>query len=242
MVKRNPTRSRLSRHVERQSRKTLFLSILGILVVVFFIFQFGIPLLIRFSVLVGDLTQTTETNVGKESHVLLPPKLSPLPEATNSARLRIEGIATKDTEVAIFLNDKLVETTDADENGNFVIESLRLKSNKNRIKARIEDKEGNKSDFSDETFVTFDDESPKLEISQPPDNQTLSKDNTSVTVSGKTEANVRVTVNGFWAVVDNEGNFSYTLPLSSGENKITIEAIDAAGNKTTAERKIILSQ
>ena len=63
-----------------------------------------------------------------------------------------------------------------------------------------------------------------------------------IPVRGKVDGSSRVTVNGFWAVVDGSGNFSYNLPLNPGENKITIEVEDDAGNKTKVERKVTLSQ
>jgi outer membrane lipopolysaccharide assembly protein LptE/RlpB len=49
-------------------------------------------------------------------------------------------------------------------------------------------------------------------------------------------------VNGFWAVVDDNNNFSYTLPLQSGDNQIKIVAIDQAGNKAEKDLKVNFSQ
>ena len=67
------------------------------------------------------------------------------------------------------------------------------------------------------------------------------KDQSTVKVLGKTDPGVRVTVNGFWAVIDENNNFSYNLPLQNGENMIKIEAIDQAGNKTEKEIKVTYS-
>lgn len=240
-MQRYPSRSRLSKRIERQSKKTLFFSIIGIIIVLFLIIKVGLPLLIRFSLLVGDLKDVSEPKEQKQS-VLLPPQLSPLPQATNSATIKIDGIASKDLQVEVFLNNDLVNKSTPDENGKFTIEALRLNEGQNLVKAREKDKTGKTGEFSEEITIIYDKEPPKLELSQPSDNQVFSKDTKTIIVAGKSEGSTHITVNGFWAVIDNNGNFSYTLSLTNGENKIKVEAADDAGNKTTIERKVTLSQ
>ena len=58
----------------------------------------------------------------------------------------------------------------------------------------------------------------------------------SLTVSGVTDANAEVFVNEFELEADEEGNFSQELTLEEGENIIVITAVDEAGN--FAEREL----
>lgn len=235
-------RSRLSRRTEKQGKKTLFFSLLGIIAVLFFIFKVGLPLLIQFSVLVGDITQANQTVEEKNTSSFVPtPKLSFLPSATNSAQIDLEGITTREGDIEIYLNNELLTKRKTD-SGGFTIEAIKLKEGQNIIKARLKTKEGDTSEFTKDIYVLYDRESPLIEINEPENNKTISKEEKSVVVSGKTEENVKITVNGIWVVIDTNGNFSYNLPVNSGENIISIEAIDQAGNKTTIERKIIVSE
>jgi bacillopeptidase F len=75
-------------------------------------------------------------------------------------------------------------------------------------------------------------------VTSPTDGQTFAKDQGSVQVSGKTDNNVKITVNGFWAIVDDSNNFSYALPLQGGENQIKVVAEDKAGNTTQKDIKV----
>jgi len=61
-------------------------------------------------------------------------------------------------------------------------------------------------------------------------------------VHGKTDPNVKVTINDFWAIVDDSGNYSYNLSLKSGDNPIKIVATDDAGNNTEKDLKISYSE
>ncbi len=81
--------------------------------------------------------------------------------------------------------------------------------------------------------------SPTLSIDSPADNQIITGDNNKVTVSGKTDPGVQVTVNTFWAIVDENGGYQYNLTLQNGDNNFAVVATDKAGNKTEQTRKVI---
>ena len=53
----------------------------------------------------------------------------------------------------------------------------------------------------------------------------------SITISGKTEASAVLTINGEEQDLDEDGSFIATLSLLKGQNNIVLEAQDAAGNK-----------
>ena len=66
-------------------------------------------------------------------------------------------------------------------------------------------------------------------------------DNRTISVSGKTREGAKVTVNGFWSVMQPDGSFSYRLGLQDGENQIRIVAEDEATNRTEKSLKVTFS-
>lgn len=227
---------RRQRLYEKDSKKNLYLSIFGIIFVLFLVFKFGIPLLVNFSLLVsGD--SSTEAEVKKISFISSP-ILDSLPEATNSAEIVVSGKSIGEAEIELFINDELVDKTSASKNGRFEFEQRLLDgSNKIYVRAGVDDE---KSDFSQSFDVVFDGKTPELSITSPQDGQSFNKEQNRANVTGETEENVRITVNGFWAIVSGK-SFSYSLPLQNGENIIRVEALDIAGNKTQKEIKVTYS-
>ena len=230
--------SRLSRRLESQSRKNLFLSMLGIIIVLILLARFGIPLLVNFSLfLSGQKNDGPSKNTS--SAYLSPPVLNQTANATNSAEFIITGTAVKGEEIHLYVNDSLSEKQETGDSGNFSFKvTLQTGDNKIKVKAK---KDENESDFSNELEIVYKNEPPSLSLDSPNDGQKFEKDQNTARVSGKTDSGIRVTVNGFWAVIDENNNFSYSLPLQNGDNTIRIEAIDQAGNKTEKEIKVTYS-
>lgn len=234
-------RSRLTKNAENKTRKTLFLSILGIIIVVFLLAKFGIGLLVNFSLfLAGSKDNQSLQNNSNQINFVAPPTLNPLPSATNSAKIIISGRSTKEIDIELFINDDLIDETKTDKDGGFVF-TPNLKEGNNQIKTRAIYKD-KKSDFSVTFDVVLKNSQPTLEVTSPSDGQTFKKDQNSVNVQGKTDLGVNVTVNGFWAVIDDSNNFSYNLPLQNGDNEIKIVAVDQAGNKSERSLRVNYSQ
>lgn len=235
-------RSRLNKRLEKNNRKTIILSIIGIAIILFLLFRFGIDALVNFSLFIsGSKNQSISQNTNQINYVATP-ILNPLPTATNSAQIVISGTSLKDYTITLFLNNT-TDKTQADEKGNFSF-SEQLFNGDNQIKVQAE-YNNNKSDFSNVVKVIFTNSQPKLDINTPSDGQKFDKNTigngNTVNVSGKTDPGNNVTVNGFWAVIDDIGNFSYTLPVQSGDTQIKIVANDQAGNKTEKDIKINFS-
>ncbi len=233
-------RSRLNKSQEKKQRKTIMLSILGIIVILFMLVTFGITALINFSLFLSGNDTTKQQIKQNEVSFVLAPILNPLPSATNSAQISVSGTSQKDTAVVLYINNDLIDKTDLDEKGRYEF-IPKLKKGENVIKTRaiIKDK---KSDFSNSYTVLFINSEPKLEVSNPSDNQSFNKDQNKVNVAGKTDPGVNITVNGFWAVIDENNNFSYALTLHDGDNDIKIVAIDQAGNKFEKNLRVKYSQ
>ena len=234
-------RSRLALKTERKTKKTIILASLGIIIVLFLLIKFGLNLLVGFSVfLAGTKNQTVSSN-NNSSLIFIPaPVLNPLPAATNSAQIIISGKTETNKTVDLYVNSDLKDTTQSDKDGNFFFTES-LSNGTNQIAAKTEDN-NKKSDFSNSFTVNFVSKAPSLNVNTPSDGQSFSKDQNSVNVTGTTDAGVNVTINGFWAVMDENNNFSYTLPLQNGDNQIKIIATDQAGNKTEKDLKVTYSQ
>lgn len=224
--------------MEQKSKKNLALSVLGIILVIFLVLKFGIPLLVNLSLFLSGSQGKEETRV-QNSSFIAPPTLDSFPQATSSAKIIISGIASKKQTVNLYINGDLVDTVKAEENGKFLFnETIKPGENTINAKAVADSKE---SDFSNTIVTAFKSAPPSLSIESPSDNQSFSKDQNTVEIKGTTDSDVKVTVNGLWAITDSSGKYFYRLALQSGENKIKIIAMDIAGNKTEKEIKVTYS-
>lgn len=228
-------RSRLNRRLEKQTKQNLALSIFGIFFVLFLLIKFGLPLLANFVLLLPN-TKTPDNTQSKTSAIVTVPQLNPVPTATNSANLKISGKTIASDRIDLYVNDNTVDKTQADNNGNFSFDVILIRGgNKIYVKAR----EGSNISSASDTFdVIFKDTPPSLTLNSPSDGQQFSKDQSSANITGKTDQDVKITVNGFWAIVDQNNNFSYNLPLQSGDNTIKIVGQDLAGNITEKDIKV----
>jgi bacillopeptidase F len=95
--------------------------------------------------------------------------------------------------------------------------------------------------LSESLIITFKSKPPTLQIKSPTDGQSFSKDQNIAEILGTTDPHVRITINNFWAIIDEKNNFSYSLSLKDGENEIKIVALDQAGNKTEKNIKVTYS-
>ncbi len=81
---------------------------------------------------------------------------------------------------------------------------------------------------------------PQLAISTPTDQ--LTTDNPSLEVQGKTDPEMKVSVNNQQIPVADSGEFKEQIQLSSQVNKISIEAVNKFGQKTIVERTVYLKR
>ena len=233
-------RSRLARRQELKSKRNLFLSLVGIIFIVFLLVQFGVPALANFAIFLSGINGSDKTDSKKEVSFIPPPVLDSNLTATNSAQVIISGRIPDKGNVEIYINDELKDTINTEKDGTFSTKQ-KVKSGENTVKART-DLDGKNSDFSNTLFITYIKSAPNLTIATPANGQSFNKDENRIIVSGQTDPGVTVTVNGFWALIDDANSYSYELPLKDGDNDINIVAIDQAGNKTEKTVKVNYSQ
>lgn len=231
--------SRLSRRTQKQGRKQLYWSLAGIVIILFVAINFG-PLAIA---AVGN---TIDTIIGKDAgsdvintaSELKSPTLDPLPKATTQGEITISGTSFySEGQIELFVNDIKQRSTKLS-GQDFEIENVELKSGTNSIKAKIV-QDSKESDFSDIYEISLVEDEPSLELISPSDGSSFEQGDQEIQVTGETDPDNTVTVNGFIAIVNSDGKFNYALRLSEGENKIKIVAENIAGN--TSEKEITVS-
>lgn len=82
--------------------------------------------------------------------------------------------------------------------------------------------------------------SPNLEVTTPLDQQSV--EIPAIEIEGKTDPEVKVSVNNQEIGVDKEGRFKEEIKLSSSVNKITITATGKFGKSTTIERTVFVKK
>jgi len=228
--------SRLRRFEERRQRRRLVLPVLGILTLLAFLGIFGLRLLVVFSIMIDRLRGSSPQQ--QTQTILLAPVLNPIPAATNSAALAVNGIGTAGASVIIYVNESERKKVIISDEGTFFLSPVKLSEGTNTISARITDEKGNASDLSNVLTIFYKKTPPSLDIASPVDGAVISGEPKNVTVSGTTDEQVSVTVNGRLVFVRLDGSFVYEYPLSDGETILTIVATDTAGNQTIVERKV----
>ncbi len=227
--------SRLEKHKQKEFyRKVGFM--VGLLVILLlFMFFVGFQLLLNGGGYVGKISRGSEEEKIESEEFYGIVNLDELPTATNSAQVVVSGSLDNYKIVEFYINNKKVKTKSLDSD-TFTQEIGLLNKGKNEvfIKALSEDKKHEKK--SSEYTITYKNEKPKLEISEPGNNSTTNK--TDIIIAGKTDLEVFLKINDSPAVVDAQGSFRESVRLKEGENKFTITAEDDAGNLEKKELTI----
>lgn len=233
-------KSRLSKAQEQKALHKTMLSILGIIVVIFLLIKVAIPGLINFSLFLANLRGDNTTSNSKQSpNYIMPPIFSSTFTATNSATITLSGTAQAKEQVILYVNNNPTDTVDVKDDGTFTFKKVTLAPGDNTIKAKAK-QDSKISNFSDSFTVTYRNNAPTLTVDTPHDGDTVHQ--ATIQVYGKTDPDDQVTVNGFWAIIDSNGQYSYNLTLQNGDNHIKIISQDAAGNQTEKDLTVHYNQ
>ena len=224
-------RSRLNRKTNDQiTKKTLFLGIITI-VLGALVLLYGLPLLIKFSIFLGE--GKNKKNAIVEEKVLPPaaPRIIRDFEATNSATLKIKGFAEALVNVELFKNDISIGVTEVSENGDFVFDKIPLDDGDNYFSAVASTEKTGSGDGSETINVVYDTLAPSLTLTNPSEDS-LSVDSIDFDIVGTTDKGTSVLINGKILKVDDNGGFKEKWQLNTGKNDLEIIARDVAGNET----------
>lgn len=233
-------RSRLDRKTNDQmTKKTVFLGIItivcGLLVLVY-----GLPLLIRFSIFLGEGKNKKNNTTEEKVMPPLAPRILRDFEATNSATLKIRGYAESKVKVELFKNDISIGSTEVSENGDFVFDKITLEVGDNFFSAVASTEKAGNGDGSETMKVVYDVTAPSLALTNPSE-ESLTVDSIDFDIVGKTDKGSSVLINNRIVKVDDDGGFKEKWQLTIGKNDLIIIARDEAGNETKKNISITYS-
>ena len=217
-------------------QKKIFFTFFLVFFIFYFFFIFGFKLIFGLSSFIANLkTKPTPIQESKEENFIGDITIDNLPQATNSAFFLVEGSVLNFNEIIFFLNDKKIKKIDLKEETDFSEEIGKLHEGKNLFYAIAKNK-----DYSKKTPVyeiLYKPNKPKLEISQPKDEEKFSTQ--EIIIKGTTDKETFIKINDVPVIVDALGNFQFTIVLKNeGENIIQITAEDIAGNIETKQIKV----
>jgi hypothetical protein len=237
---RNYTPRSVRKRQERSQKRLIWNIILGV-VLIYVIFFWALPALIGGLSIFHKSTPNSASNNTQAKITLAPPVLNIPYEATSSASISVNGYSNPDTKVQIYLDDNLKTTATTNSDGTFKTDQVDLDLGTNNIYGKTIDDSGGSSLPSKTIQVTYNNQKPALTISSPDENNQIHGGDKKVTVSGSTDPNDNISVNGQTVIVDSSGNFSVSISINDGDNTITVTATDQVGNTTQAQRKVTYS-
>lgn len=232
---RSTYKPRSLRRTENRNKAKLIWSVIISLFLLYVLFQWVIPLFI------GQLSifsKTSPKKVVKEEISLSPPVLNIPYEATNTATITIKGFSSPLSKVKIYLDNSLVSEINSEADGAFTSNPISLFEGVNNLHGKTTDDQGNESTPSKRIQVSYSNEKPDLEISEPEDNKEIKGGDKKVVVRGKTDPENEVTINGFRVILASDGSFSTEVGLSEGDNVINFTAKNEVGNFNSIEKRV----
>lgn len=225
----------------KSSQRNFIITLILIVLLTYITIKWLLPYFVNGIGFVKDSLKPAKKVADNLQSSLAPPILNIPYEATNSAQINIKGYGTPNSQVAIFLDDEKKDIVEVAEDGSFKIKDLQLSLGTNNIFGKSIDEENQESLPSKLIKIIYDNEKPKLEVTEPEDDKKITGGDKKVKISGNNEVGARVFVNDNQIIVDKEGNFSTAQDLNEGENSFNIKAVDSASNETEIFRKVTYS-
>lgn len=227
------------RRLEKKGKQKIIFTVIGTIILIYFLITWGLPALIG-GLSVLNKTSDTKQKQGtiQEDITLAPPVLNIPFEATNTATIKITGYTTPNAKVEIYVDGDIETTAESDSSGNFQTDPISLLLGTNEITGKTIDEKNKRSLPSKTIKVTYNNEKPKLEIHEPEDGKKIQGGDKKVKISGLTDPQNLVSINGSTVILNAEGRFFTELSINEGENTLVIVAANSVGNKTQIERKV----
>ena len=197
-------------------------------------------------------TATPETNatpvpqgdVPQVVPVLLPPDDTLLitRRITLTVTIPSPGEPLKNLELRVYRNDQEAMDPLRIKDLTMTIKDIPLKRKDNRITVAVANAAG-EGPRSEAVLITVDDQAPKIEIKEPADGSVVNS--TLATVRGVTDAGLTVTVRnpGYGATetteADERGVFITEIRLDKETNRLEVETVDEAGNRTKESINVV---
>lgn len=227
---------RLERVQEKKIKNTIIIYVVVLFLILYFIFTFGIKLLLNTSSYISGLfPQPSAKPLSKTEDNFSSIDISSIPLATNSAKIIVSGSVLNFDTLEFYLNKIIVkEVQPTSDIFNEEIGELEKGDNSVYILAKSKDSKTEKTTITYKVF--YKSEKPKLEITEPSDNSKTG--NQEIKVKGNTDKETYIHINDLPVVVDANGSFETSVRLKEGDNQITATAQDIAGNIETKTFKV----
>jgi bacillopeptidase F len=231
--------SRLENHQNKQIYQRIIISIVLFIAFIIFFFTSGIKLLVSFTLFLNQLANSgTKQQTTQQTETLNTVTIDPIPSATNSSSLTFSGTALNFDKLVIYLNDEKQDEMSISDSFTGTVNGLEKGTNTVYFIAKSsKSKETKKSETFD---VLYKNDKPKLEISEPNDGSKTNKED--IRISGKTDKETTIRINGQPLIVDVDGKFTTLFRLKDGENKIQITAEDIVGNQEKKDLTVTYSK
>jgi len=217
-----------------------------ILIIFFLIIASGLAYLIFiFPFLVQWTGQLNSSKYVAPDHSVRPqtPLFDTPNSYTNQDILTLTGYGTPSTRIQFILNgdDSSRLQTAVALNGEFSA-SLELEEGENTLQAYSFDDAGHTSAQTKEYSITLDTQTPEIDLETPENHQEFhGRDQQQITIKGHSEPGARIIINERSTRADVDGYFELEYRLSEGENKLEIQASDAAENQNTVTINVTFS-
>lgn len=230
---------RAIRRIANRNKRNFIISLILAILLTYFALIWLLP---NFIGIIGSIKKFISPPIEKtrleDTTVSLAPPILNIPyEATNTPQINIQGYATGDSEVKLFIDDEEKQTVKSSSDGTFTFQNVQMALGINNIYGKTVNEEGEMSLPSKTIRVILDNEKPQLEVYEPEDGKNIQGEG-KMKISGKTEAGAQIYINSSQVIVSNEGNFSSDQTLNEGENIFNIKAVDSALNFTEISRLV----
>lgn len=182
--------------------------------------------------------KTSEKYVEEDNNKPAKPFLETDSDYTKESNISLKGAANQGQKITLFKDNNVESETIADAENKFYFDNVAIKNeNGSNVAFYViaKNEKGEESEKSNEVIVTFDNEKPKLTVSSPSNDDRVKSYSRSLEVTGTTEVGAKVTVNGTFARINQNNEYSATIKLDDEVNTIKVEAEDKAGNKSFQE-------
>lgn len=223
--------SRLASTEEKRNVKIAYKYIFLSIVAIIFLIFFGLPMLVKFAGFVGDIAKSDKPVEINDNTPPAPPKFDDIPEFTNKDTLFLTGKSESGASIVVRANNNDSEVV-ANNEGQFNF-TFNLEKGENTIDAIAKDQSGNESTQTQTYKIIFDNDDPKLEITDPADGSSFYGTSAKqLSIKGTVDEQVELNINSRYVTINDNGDFNFTTTLSEGENKFDVIAEDPSGNES----------
>lgn len=234
---------RSARRLARKSKRNFTITLILIAVLIYTTIAWILPFLINgIGFVKSNLAPSKKVVVNTSQNSSLSPPVLNIPyEATNTAQINIRGYGTPNSKVVLFLDDDKKDAVEVLDDGSFELKNVQLVLGINNIYGKSIDDNSQESLPSKTLKVIYDNEAPILNISEPEDGKKIQGTDKKVKISGTTESNAQIYINGSLTIVNKDGNFLSEQTLNEGDNNFNIKAVDSAYNVAEIQRRVNFS-